>query len=44
MDVAELNILRFSSGVTRLDKIRRVWREITRGKTEVVCVMFSDEL
>ena len=43
--MAELKRLRFSLGVTRMDKIRneyirgtggKVWRENTRGKTEVV--------
>ena len=47
MEVAELKMLRFSLGVTRMDKIRTrvhqrdskggtVWRENTRGTTEVV--------
>ena len=50
MEVAELKMLRFSLGVTRMDKIMqecvglhqrdntggKVWRENTRGKTEVV--------
>ena len=49
MEVAELKMLRFSLGVTRMDKIRneyirgtaqvtggKVWRENTRGKTEMV--------
>ena len=39
MEVTELKMLRFSLGVKRMDKIRTggmVWRENTRGKTEVV--------
>ena len=45
MEVAELKMLRFSLGVTRMDNIRneyirgtggKVWRENTRGKTEMV--------
>ena len=48
MEVAELKMLRFSLGVTKMDKIRNdytvqrestggtVWRENTRGETKVV--------
>ena len=43
MEVAELKMLRFSLGVTIMDKIRneyisggKVWRENSRGKTEMV--------
>ena len=42
MEVAELKMLRVSLGVTRMDKNRNecirgtVWRENTRGKTEMV--------
>ena len=47
IEVAELKMLRFSLGVTSMDKIRneyirrtaqvwKVWRENTRGKTDMV--------
>ena len=48
MEVAELKMLQFSLGVTRMDKITneymyqkdstggKIWRENTRGKTEMV--------